>query len=322
MKTTKAALFFLTIVVSCISCKKQTLYFQKVERVESNTTSRLNRIQFLDDTTCIIGGGDKFLKAEILISRDGGHTWQLDSFPQSGKGLYGFGVSRSGGVYLSGFDGTILKTTDKGLNWSEQRIGNWEYHVGISFVNTNKIVFVNTILQRAGSIVITDSNLAIQKTTSYEFGLNDVQMVNDQTGYVVGYGTILKTTDGGDTWTIQDVKGDNFYSIYCIGPDDVWVCGYNGSIQHTIDGGATWNKMRNGNNLTIPKYNLLDIVFKNAATGYAVGEKGLVIYTNDGGETWSRYSSFTENALRSVAICPDGTLLVVGDGGVIYRLHL
>ena len=65
----------LLLLCGLAACRKEQLYFQKIERIESNTTSRLNRIMYVDDTTCIIAGGEKFLKAEVLISRDGGNSW-------------------------------------------------------------------------------------------------------------------------------------------------------------------------------------------------------------------------------------------------------
>lgn len=304
------------------SCKKEQVYFQKIEVVESNTTSRLNRIHFVNDTTCIIAGGERFLKAEVLRSTDGGYTWMSNTnFPETGKGQYGFGIDPMGRVWLSGFDGTMLFSADNGANWAERRIGNWEFHVGISFANSNKMILVNARAQKGGSIVVADTNLQILKTTDYTFGLNDVQMVDEQTGYVAGYGAILKTTDGGETWNYLDVKNDNFYALDCKSENEVWACGYNGTIVHTTDGGASWEKLRNGNNITAPKYKLLDIVFKDANTGYAVGEKGLVIHTSNGGKDWEKYGEFTENALRGITICPNGTLLTVGDEGSIYRLH-
>lgn len=322
MRNSVRVLMLVVAVSSFFSCKKEQIHFQKIEVVESNTTSRLNRIHFLNDTTCIIAGGERFLKAEVLRSTDGGYTWVSNTnFPETGKGQYGFGIAPSGKIWLSGFDGTILSSTDNGASWTEKRVGNWKFHVGISFVNNNRVVLVNTGAQKEGQVVIVDSNQQVLKTTDFAFGLNDVQMVNGQTGYISGYGTILKTTDGAETWEYLDVKNDNFTALDCKSENEVWACGYNGTIVHTTDGGKSWDKVRNGNSVTIPKYKLLDIVFIDANTGYAVGEKGLVIHTSNGGKDWKKFSEFTENALRSITLCPNGTLLTVGDEGSIYRLH-
>ncbi len=316
------ATILIAAVSSFFSCKKEQIHFQKIERVESNTTSRLNRVHFLNDTTCVIAGGVRFEKAEVLRSTDGGYTWLSNTnFPETNKGQYGLAIAPSGRLWMSGTDGTILSSTDNGMSWTEKRVGNWEFHLSMAFVNENKVILINTGAQRAGAITLVDTNTQILKTTAYDHGLNDVQMVNEQTGYVAGYGAILKTTDGGETWAYLDVKNDNFTALQCVNENEVWACGYNGSIVHTTDGGKNWEKVRNGNNITAANYELLDIVFKDTQTGYAVGEKGLVIHTSNGGKDWEKYGKFTENALRSITLCPDGTLLAVGDEGSIYRLH-
>lgn len=319
MKNTLLSLISLAFTL-LVACKKEKLYFQKIVPVESNTTSRLNRIQFLNDSVCIIVGGEKYLKSEILRSADGGKNWSLQSYPEVGKGLYGLGISASGVIYTTAYDGKLMSSHDNGLNWQTRQISNWEYHTALSFAGNNKVIMINTSAQTEGQIVSVDTNIQILKTTKLDFGLNDVHMVNQQTGYVTGYGAVLKTTDGGDNWVIQDIKNDNFTAICCLNENEAWTCGYNGSIFHTTDGGNTWNRLRNGNNIAQTRYNLKNISFKDASNGWAVGENGLVIYTNDGGNTWTKYNKFTDVALLDIAFCPDGTILVVGEAGTIYRL--
>ena len=64
MNQIKYLLSILSIVVIATACKKDQISVQAVTKVESHTTSRLNRILFLDNNTCIIGGGERYLKAE------------------------------------------------------------------------------------------------------------------------------------------------------------------------------------------------------------------------------------------------------------------
>jgi photosystem II stability/assembly factor-like uncharacterized protein len=79
--------------------------------------------------------------------------------------------------------------------------------------------------------------------------------------------------------------------------------------------------LRTGSNLSLPNYQLWDLLFVSAQKGYAVGEKGLVIYTDDGGEHWMEFAPFTRNNLRFISLCPDGKLLVGGENGCLYRLE-
>ena len=70
----------------------------------------------------------------------------------------------------------------------------------------------------------------------------------------------------------------------------------------------------------LKRYFLQDILFVNDQEGYAVGEGGLVIYTPDGGNHWEEFDRFTSATLLAITACPNGDLLVCGDGGVVYRL--
>lgn len=117
------------------------------------------------------------------------------------------------------------------------------------------------------------------------------------------------------------MAGDNFRDICVIG-EEIWLCGDAGSIFHTYDGGRNWQRYRNGNDITLPHYHLTSIVFADRLNGWATGEQGLLLKTEDGGQHWMEYKPFTGNALRHLSIMRDGSLLVVGDGGGVYRVSV
>jgi hypothetical protein len=110
-----------------------------------------------------------------------------------------------------------------------------------------------------------------------------------QTGYVVGEsGTILKTTNGGVTWTIQNsgttyhLKSVHFPSN---GQTGYVLGGYyvmTGIILKTTNGGANWiNQTPNST------YDLHSVYFPvDAQTGYVAGYYGSILKTTDGGGVW------------------------------------
>lgn len=300
-------------------CKKDQLPTSNVVQLSSHTTDRLDNIRFMGDKECFIGGGVIFDRATVLHSSDGGYTWAAASYPSAGKAMFGFGVSPIGGMYMCGVDGTILHSLDTGRSWSVGRILNWEHYVGAAFPTADTGVFVSTVLQRQGSIVQVDTAFNIIKEDTFYFGINNIYMVNAAVGYVVGYGAVLKTTDHRRTWVYQDVHGDNFTAMDIHG-DEIWLCGSNGSIYHTTNGGDNWERLRNGNSLAIPRYMLRAILFTDSQHGWAAGDDGLMIYTPDGGHNWMEYKPFAKNSLRSIAACPNGDILVAGDNGSIYRI--
>lgn len=310
-------------VVVCVlqSCKRDELEFGQVWQHTSHTTARLNNIRFLDDSICVIGGGSTFYGSVMLRSADGGYNWSADSSAEAPKELYGMGVAADGTVYLSGIDGCVLHSRDKGKTWKFNRIGNWLESKGGCFFSADTGIFVSSVLQRQSTITRVDSNFRILDEQTFLFGLNNVYMINTHTGYAIGYGVIMKTTDRGNTWAYLDVDGDNFTAMAQYG-GTIWVCGSSGSIFRSADGGANWARLRNGNNISLPRYILRCILFTDAQHGWAAGDDGTVIYTKDGGENWVPYKPFTSKTIRSIAQSPNGNLVLAGDAGTIYRIVL
>jgi photosystem II stability/assembly factor-like uncharacterized protein len=112
---------------------------------------------------------------------------------------------------------------------------------------------------------------------------------------------ILKTTDNGTTWsdiTPPNTTGLPFSSIHFVNPQTGFAS--DGPILYlTTNGGSTWT-MQN------PAFEIVDLVFDNATTGYAsaytsTANNALVMKTTDGGVTWSQVlNDFTPNAFVSM----------------------
>ena len=311
---------FVGIITTAISCKKDVLHPHSVQKLNSNTSNSLYNVKFVNDSVCIIGGGDTWNQTTVLRSTDGGYSWQSIPFPNVGKAMFGLSLSPERvGVYLCGVDGDVLSSKDNGLNWEFARIGDWMHYVGGTFINKDTGVFVNTVLQKQGTVTQVDSTFNIIDQQTFQFGLNNIYMISASTGYILGYGAVQMTTDYRRSWTVLNVADDNFIALDVHG-EEMWMCGYNGSVYHTLDAGIHWDKQRNGNDISIPHYGFLDIRFKDRLNGWVCCDNGKLLYTNDGGNHWMEYVQFTTSALRSIALCPNGDLLLVGDNGSIYRV--
>ena len=315
LKCFTAAIF----ILFTFSCKKDLLSLHKVQQLNSNTTARLNHIRFIGNNICIAAGGVTFAQSDIVRSVDGGYTWIAMTDPDAPKELFGMGVSALGTIYLSGVDGDVLHSKDSGRTWQFNRIGNWDQYTGGVFTSADTGIFVSSVLQRQCTITRIDSSFDIIDQQTFNFGLNNIYMTSATTGYIIGYGTVMKTTNAGATWSFLNVENDNFTAMDIHG-DEIWMCGYMGSIYHTTDGGNNWQRMRNGNDVTLPRYYLMDIKFTDEQNGWAVCDNGKMIYSDDGGQTFVPDQKVTSLSLRSIAACPNGDLLVTGDNGTIYRI--
>ena len=300
------------------SCKKDLLHWQKVQQLNSNTTSRLNHIQFLGSGICIIAGGVEFVQSEIVRSVDGGYNFTASSDTNAPKEMFGMGLSANGNIYLSGVDGDVLHSVDSGKTWKFSRI-DYLVYMGGSFSSPDTGIFVSSVLQRQCTITRVDSNFNIIDEQTFLFGLNNVYVASPTTIYIIGYGVAMKTINNGKTWNFLDLKGDNFSAMSVRG-DEIWICGSEGGIYHSYDAGNSWETFRNGNDFTLPRYNLRSIVFKDSQNGWAAGDNGIVLHSDDGGKHWEEYDHFTTANLRSIVLCPNGDLMTAGDGGALYRI--
>lgn len=118
-------------------------------------------------------------------------------------------------------------------------------------------------------------------------------------------GWLLRSS--GTTHNLYSVTA-NHSTIY-----EAWVCGGNGTILHTTNGGQTWEMQNSGTT-----YTLRSIAFWEIAGGpvVAVGENGTILYTSNGGATWEPRTSGTTATLRSVS---DFGAIIVGDSGIVLR---
>lgn len=85
------------------------------------------------------------------------------------------------------------------------------------------------------------------------------------------------------TWILQKDMNDGitYYSIYFSDRNTGWICGYDGTIKKTIDGGKTWQLQQSG-----VSSNLWDISFVDGLHGWICGTGNTLLKTTDGGESW------------------------------------
>ncbi len=257
--------------------------------------------------------------------------------------------------------GTIFKTTDGGLTWFTQNTKYTCDFTAIDPVDANNIwvigygydtVYVENdpsfkILFSADGGKHWDLKLSGAKyfcdSTCRKFGyIEDIDFIDETTGYVVGdSGLILKTTNAGTSWELQEQSKDyNFKSVQFFDPIKGYVAGgggyitighvprrdnfdEHGAILKTTDGGLHWQTVYSDT------FTFFDIYFRNPQLGWAVGEaRWLIGYgeiggyqtllkTTDGGENWTKLMERdTINPLAlNIYFINDSVGWMVGSGG-------
>jgi photosystem II stability/assembly factor-like uncharacterized protein len=159
--------------------------------------------------------------------------------------------------------------------------------------------------------------------------LTAVWAVDDKTLWAVGHwGVIMKSTDGGEHWTLSrsDLKSDQpLFTVWFADAQHGVVAGLFSLLLVTDDAGQTWNKVK------------LPLVDKKAKTDlnlfqlfsgkdavnsrdlWLAAEQGMVYHSTDSGHTWDAIATGNKGTLWSGAVLNDGSLLVGGLQGKILK---
>ncbi len=145
--------------------------------------------------------------------------------------------------------------------------------------------------------------------------MTGIAWVNDEVGYISGEHIILKTIDGGLSWTEQEAPIKNrMWAVDFFNQDRGLIVGENGEIYRTTNGGASWQLQKLGTTAALKKVKHLD---ENRI--YIVGEKGEVYRSTNGGESWANQQVGTEANLNSLHFANADTGYVATASGEVLK---
>ena len=247
-------------------------------------------------------------------------TWQpapdIISNPNGQRFDDVFFLNENLGWAANGYYAAVYKTTDGGLNWTEQ-LNEADLPGGYYFRN---IEFLNETIGFIGTL-----NGTFFKTV--DGGVNWTEVTNispnpnaicglDAVGTSTIYGCgayfnpahIIKSVDSGDTWTHIDMSSyaDGLVELLFLDELTGFAAGRGatgGLILKTIDGGTTWTEIYNTNlpGEYVWKLQTLDgndnIMF--GAVSSTGGNNGSLIKSIDGGVNWLSFES-VETEIQAV----------------------
>lgn len=188
-------------------------------------------------------------------------------------------------AFVVGSDGTVLKTSNAGVSWSNITTPDTYSSTTLRDVHA---INANTLLVCGSDGVFIKTTDGGANWTSVDVGtterLRRLYFVNSTTGWMVGSGGLIyKTINGGDSWTSQ-ISGTtlSLYGVFFLDDQNGWTAGDDDTLLKTSDGGNTWTPigLTTGEDLT-------SIVFKDAQTGWITGDDNVLLATTDGGATWT-----------------------------------
>ena len=335
------------------------------QTIPTGTTSDLFSLQFFGaDTGYAVG------TSTVLKTVDGGDHWTGQSAGFNIQTSYFLNGSRGWAVSASN---AIYRTTNGGQHWDSLFKASFPLR-SIAFVDANRgwaiqdpIDTLRILATSNGgmtwSVVFTKPNpLSNLSNPSYAF-LSSVKTLftSLDTGSVlaayydynntvinngwIDSGSVLKTVDGGQTWT-ESPQASSWKAGYR-GVGNTWlIMGYPARKQISTPcsplgcghcctysyGPASLNVIQHisanapaGNQVTLVANDsqyLQSIHFLGKDTGCAVGTGGLIAWSTNGGGTWINETLKGIDALYDVKILSRSRVFAVGSGGVLLRSDL
>lgn len=150
----------------------------------------------------------------------------------------------------------------------------------------------------------------------------DIHVFDANTAIAVGAaGTVMRTSDGGESWGIQHNVADVLSALrgVCFNGATGIAVGLGGIILRTTDGGNTWQQQA-----SVTDLDLYDVVLVDSLRGFAVGgdtsDGGVMLRTDDGGQTWTSLDLPEEVVmLREITFVNNNFGVAVGIYNLIYR---
>ncbi len=145
-----------------------------------------------------------------------------------------------------------------------------------------------------------------------------IHFINKDTGWACGdLGAIIKTTDGGNSWTTCNTPTTNILlKISSCDGQVVMATGYDGTVLKSTDGGENFFQILSpagiGNDLW-------GIQLINDTLGWACGTNNLVMRTTDAGTTWQNVLVGTNNAYWWIDFIDYNYGFIAGSLGKIFK---
>ncbi|MCI0472021.1 MAG: T9SS type A sorting domain-containing protein, partial [Ignavibacteria bacterium] len=213
--------------------------------------------------------------------------------------------SRFGNLFL-------LKTSNGGINWSEQNTGQYESSVnGLYFKNLYE-----------GYIV---TNLNILRTTNgglnwseyiQDYGISSSYFLNDSVFYFSDMkGRLIEVSNTGRPDTLLGKDNYRLDNIFNASGNNLWISGSSYRNFRTTNSGQTWSFDFNSYSSQIKK-----VFFINANTGFALAGRGKIMRTLDFGNNWQLIYD-TNGEFTEIYFLNANTGWVTGNGTIMKTVN-
>jgi photosystem II stability/assembly factor-like uncharacterized protein len=163
----------------------------------------------------------------------------------------------------------------------------------------------------------TNAGNTYTKTVIGADNLNSVYGINRNLWAVGENGSFLKSADDGVSWSAQNIASSSMLSVFFTDSLTGYVCGAQGLILKSSNGGENWVSLSSGTSNT-----LKEIKFINSATGFACGLNSTALKTTDAGWSWTQIATGVSGDINSIDIFDNLIVAGVTDARILKSTDL
>jgi hypothetical protein len=199
-------------------------------------------------------------------------------------------------------------------------------------ISISAIIIISTSCKKTVEInpPLTDRTLSLDSLSTLSTDLptahfTDLFFTNENTGYAIAGGLIVKTINGGINWSRKSIMMSLMKKIQFTDSQTGYIIGENegqGYVLLTKDAGNTWKSIK----LAIQS-TPTGMFFTSNNTGFITGQD-LFIKTSDGGLTWTKikkadatnfYDVNFKNSKEGIVTASNGIYFKTMDGGTTWE---
>lgn len=259
--------------------------------------------------------------SDAMTTDDGGLSWTV--FPTGLQQSLLFAHAQSPTDLYAARRG-LYRSSDAGANWEEigGLSGNGGSVFDVHFGDAGHLVAIQ------GGVLRYSDDAGASWEVGYpgKFGVyfDELHFPTPQVGYASGgntseqgsIGSVLRTDDGGITWTLGSFPHGEITAADFDGVEHGVVATLQAALYETGDGGATWQPLGELPDAAI----LLDLAMRDAAHWIGVSIQGCLYETRNAGQDWvAGYCDPDGRALAALTLDGGAAVAVGNDGLALYE---
>jgi photosystem II stability/assembly factor-like uncharacterized protein len=316
-------LFFIvvTLIVSLSSCEEkiEDTQLPSIDIITLPESLIVSKIEFVNLTKGFLCGGQKNEYGSIYMTQDGGENWSK-CFASDSLSVNDFYFLNDSVGFACGDSLMLLKTVDGGSNWSIVNLSNYpfeEYKNPYNAVYANSetnIFLVGGEHYNKGIYTETEVGGYPWYHESFDNQFNALCFVDESIGFFGGYGILIVTEDGGNTFDYIEFEGENFVDLEVDNNGAVYAVSDQGYVYYSEDLGYNWSTIVDD----------FDATFSDLSIGenlsVVCSTNGKVYFSYDETSYWEEFIGVPEQSYYCTFVNSKNEVFLGSDGGKIYIL--